>query len=97
MTLLVLGALALAGLFVFALIGAVFGLVCFVVTLPFRLLGLWIRLPLILFGLAVGALALTVVVFLPLAFLIAPLAVLALIVAGVWRWSHRSGAKAIPA
>jgi hypothetical protein len=97
MTLLVLGALMLAGIFVFAVLGAVFSLVWFVVTLPFRLLGLLFHIPLLLFGLAVGALALTVLVFLPLFFLVAPLAAVALVAYGLWRWTHRSSRRAIAA
>jgi hypothetical protein len=97
MTLLVLGALVLAGIFVFAVLGAVFSLVWFVVTLPFRLLGFLFRIPLLLFGLAVGALALTVLVFLPLFFLVAPFAAIVLVAYGLWRWTHRSSRRAIAA
>jgi len=94
---LLLGVLALVGLFVIATLGAVFGLVWFVIALPFRLLGFLIKLPLLLFGLAIGALVLTVVVFLPLAVLLAPALVISAVIYGIWRLARRNSHKAMPA
>lgn len=102
MTWLLLGALALAGLLVLVVVGSAFGLVWFLVTLPFRLLAVLIRIPFILFGLAVAGIVLTLLVFLPIAFLLTPALVTFAVAYGVWRLVRRSRSrdardKAIPA
>lgn len=80
----VFGALALVGLVVFGMLAAVLSIVLWVITLPFRLLGLLfhglgllILLPFVLVGVLVAA-------TLGLGFLMVPLAPLALIALAVW-------------
>ena len=97
MTWLLLGALALAGLLVLVVIGSALGLLWFLVTLPFRLIGILIRIPFILFGLAVAGIVLTLLVFLPLAFLLTPELVAFAVAYGVWRLVRHSRGKAVRA
>lgn len=97
MTWLLLGALALAGLLVLVVIGSALGLVWFLVTLPFRLIGVLLKLPFVLFGLAVAGIVLTLLVFLPIAFLLTPALVTFAVAYLVWRLFRRPRDKTIPA
>jgi len=98
MTWLLLGVLALTGVFVLALLFSVLGVVWFVVSLPFRLLGFLLHVPFMLFGLAVLGIVITLLVFLPLAFLLTPALVVCALAYVIWRLAHRGGRnKAIPA
>lgn len=94
---LLLGALALAGLLVLMVIGSALGIVWFLVTLPFRLIGLLIKLPFVIFRLAVAGIVLTLLVFLPIAFLLTPALVTFAVAYGVWRLLRRPRGKTIPA
>ena len=97
MTWLLLGALALAGFFVLAVVFSVFGLLWFLVTLPFRLIGLLLHLPFVLFGLAIAGLVITLLVFVPVAFLLTPALVVLAVAYGVWRLVRRDRNKTIHA
>ena len=98
MTWLLLGVLALTGVFVLALLFSVLGVVWFVVSLPFRLLGFLLHVPFMLFGLAVLGLVITLLVFLPLAFLLTPAAIVFAVAYGIWRLATRGhGNKAVAA
>jgi hypothetical protein len=96
MTLLLLGALALAGFFVLAVVFSVFGLLWFLVTLPFRLLGFLLHVPFMLLGLAIAG-VIALLVFVPVAVLLAPALVVFALAYGVWRLVRRDRDKAIHA
>ena len=97
MTLLLLGALALAGFFVLAVVFSVFGFLWFMVTLPFRLIGLLLHLPFVLFGLAIAGIVITLLVFVPVAVLLMPVLVVFALAYGIWRLVRRDRNKAIHA
>lgn len=97
MTWLLLGALALAGLFVLAVVFSVFGILWFLITLPFRLIGFLLHIPFILFGLAIAGIVITLLVFVPVAFLLTPALVVCALAYGVWRLVRRDRNKAIHA
>jgi hypothetical protein len=98
MTWLLLGALALTGVFVFALLFSVLGVVWFVVSLPFRLLGFLLHIPFMLFGLVVAGVVITLLVFVPIAFLLTPALVVIALAYGIWRLTRRGNRnRAIPA
>jgi hypothetical protein len=97
MTLLLLGALALAGFFVLAVVFSVFGLLWFLVTLPFRLIGLLLHIPFVLFGLAIAGIVITLLVFVPVAVLLMPVLVVFALAYGIWRLVRRDRNKAIHA
>jgi len=94
---LLLGALALAGIFVLAVVFSVIGLVWFAITLPFRLIGFLLHLPFVLFGLAIAAIVIALLVFVPLAFLLTPALVVFALAYAIWRLVRRDRHKAIPA
>src|SRR5262245_47650475 len=97
MELFLLAALALAGLFVLALVFSVVGLLWFAITLPFRVIGFLLHLPFILFGLAIVGIVIALLVFVPVAFLLTPALVVCAVAYGVWRLVRRDRNKAIPA
>jgi hypothetical protein len=97
MTWLLLGALALAGFFVLAVVFSVFGFLWFMVTLPFRLIGLLLQLPFVLFGLAIAGIVIALLVFVPVAFLLMPALVVLALAYGIWRLVRRDRNKAIHA
>jgi hypothetical protein len=86
---LLLGVLALTGVFVLALLFSVLGVVWFAISLPFRLLGFLLHVPFMLFGLAVLGIVITLLVFVPLAFLLAPAAIVLGVAYGIWRLATR--------
>jgi len=94
---LVLGALALACCFVLCLVLSVLGIAWFMITLPFRLLFFVIRLPFLLLGLAVAAVVIALLVFVPLAFLLTPALLVIAVAYGIWRLATRSRGKTMPA
>ena len=97
MTWLLLGALALAGIFVLALVFSVFGLVLFLVTLPFRLIGFLLQLPFVLFGLAIAGIVIALLVAVPLAFLLTPALLFFALAYGIWRLVRKDRGKAVHA
>jgi hypothetical protein len=88
---LLLVALALTGVFVLTLLFSVLGFVWFVVSLPFRLIGFLLHVPFMIFGLAVLAVVISLLVFLPLAFLLSPALLVIALAYGIWRLAHRRG------
>ena len=95
-SLLVLGALVFAGLMVFGVLAAIAGLVGFVITLPFRILGWTFKL----LGLLIALPFLLIAGVLTFGFALVPLAPLALIAWLAWwvfhdRKPHRSQASVI--
>lgn len=97
MTWLLLGVLALTGLFVLALVFSVIGILWFAITLPFRLIGFLLHLPFVLFGLAIAGIVIALLVFVPVAFLLTPALVVCAVAYGIWRLARRNRNKAIPA